>query len=68
MPKHTATMAEVQAAIAHYRAVETKFGDDDLSDEYFAAIGDVPNYHIRPDGSVIRYGEGGKAEPVEITE
>ena len=60
------TMSEVLTAIAHYESVQARFGDDDMSDEYFKAIGDVPNYHIRDDGSVIRFGDGGKPIPVTI--
>jgi hypothetical protein len=60
------TMREVREAITHYQSVQAKFGDDDLSDEYFEAIGDVPNYHIRDDGSVICFGDGGKQIPVVI--
>lgn len=62
----TATLAEVRAAIAHYESVQARFGEDDMSPEYDAAIGDVPNYHIRQDGTVIRFGVGGKQEPVRI--
>jgi hypothetical protein len=59
------TWATVVASMAHYKKVSEQFGDDDLSPEYFAAIGDTPNFTIK-DGKVYEYGIGGTMHEVEI--
>ena len=61
-----AKMSDVLKAIAHYESVQKRFGSDDLSEAYSEAIGDVPNYHIRDDNSVIVFQEGGTQFPVTI--
>ncbi len=63
-----ATREQVREAIAHYESVQAQFGDDDLSPEYSEAIGDTPNFFVKPDGSVIVFREGGREEPVELTD
>ena len=61
-----ATIDEITAAINHYKEVRERYPGDDLSEDYLRAIGNVPNYHISEDGSVVVFGEGGVRLPVKV--
>ena len=61
-----ATISEITAAINHYKKVRERYQGDDLSEDYLRAIGNVPNYHVSEDGSVVMFGEGGIKLPVKV--